>query len=470
MGLNDNVKWGRPGIRAEGFTKTTANLDIYVNNSTGDDDTGDGSSGSPYLTLDRAWQAVPEVREHRVRLLLASTGTDYDAPPNFMGGRNEGNGSIAIIGVGAPNSFAGPYTVTGVATEGVNAGLKISASAAGWPTDGLYGSFIRMLTGTRTNYTYPGFKNSSTDFWSIYYTNKPSNTDTFDAVLPAVTIVLERLTIDCRNSTEYWGSGWENSDWAFVNVTLDFSTSSAQGGNLTIKGPGYVWMDFVRILVPSGVIEPIMLIGGPFINYYLPKDTGLKATSGSSVVQIGAAENAGIVVQRDGGAVDTLGEIGVYATSARLNTLSGRDLLVTYDCGIRIERIALGRLSPVVSKVTATSVLLHGKSGSVGYTSHTGTEAIFLKVHVLTGTSAFRVNNSRLNLSDCTCDSSLTGYGIEVLKLAHVGWDKAISNCSGTSGAIQFKAPVPEQTPAWPDADGVARTDGLGSFVVRVDG
>jgi len=447
---------------------TAANTDLYVNSTTGSDESGDGSIAQPYATIVKAYNTIPHWIKHRVRLLIAA-GTYTEDFPSFVGNKFSDNGSLAFIGVGVPSVVAaGPFTLTGSAAVGTNAGLKLTAAAAGFTVDAHYGKFARLLDGTRINYAYPVFANDADDIWSINFTNKPSVADTFDIVKPAVTITAQRVTFDLSNQAEMWDSSWANARIAVVNINLDFSASTATGGLLTAIGPGYLWLDFVRVVMPAGVYEPVMLVGGPTINYYLPLDSTLLASSGSSVVQIGAAEMSGFTVERVGGPPGSLGDFGIYNSSIRMLGSVCRGDIIVYESGGRFTRCAAGRLMTFVSKIICENSMFYGKAGSIGFSSHAGTTALLVYCHVLTGTSAFRSGSADLGLVGCTCEGTLTGYGLEADALSKVRITGAIT-LAGISGDIEWSAPTPATTSAWPAADGTSVNDGLGAVVTRSD-
>jgi hypothetical protein len=448
---------------------TTENMTLYVNGSTGNDTTGNGAVSAPFATITKAYEAVPNLIKHRVRILIAATGTYTNDFPELIDNRFEGSGSLAFIGVGAPSVVtAGPYTLASVATLGTLAGTHFNVSSAGWSTDQHYGKFVRMLTGSRQNYTYSILGNNADNIWGAQHTAKPSGTDTFDIVKPAVTVTLDRLTIVCSNQTERWNASWENARLALINLNLDFSGSSTASGQLAIVNPGYIWVSFVRVVVSSGVYEPCVLKGGPTINYYAPVDDGLLAASGSSVVNLTNTEPTGFIIERTGGPPGGgYGDLGIWNGSPNIYAYTGRGDILVYDTGCRLSLCACGRLMPVSSNITAANMLIYGKTGSIGFSSHASTSALFNNVHVLTGTSGFRISNANLTLSACSIDSSLTGYGLEVHALGNVALDGA-NNLTGVAGDIIWKAPNPDTTASLP-ADGTSVTDGLGAFVTRSD-
>jgi hypothetical protein len=449
---------------------TIADMDIYVDTSTGNDTTGNGRVSAPYATITKAYEAIPNTIKHRVRLLITA-GTYTNDFPELIDNKFEGNGSLAFIGVGVPSVVeAGPYTLTGSIDVGVTAGLKLSASAASWTTDAYYGKFIRMLSGTRANDAYPVLANDADDVWSTYYSSKPTTTDTFDIVKPAVTATASQITFSLADQSEMWTSSWGNARVAVINMNLDFSSSSRGAGLLAFYGPGSIWLDFVRVIVPDTTWAPVMLYDGPSLNYYLPLDTGLQAASGSSIEQIGDLSCVGFTIERASGPTNSVTDLAIYSGSALINNMTCRDSLEVYYTGSVFTRCALGRLLPFVSGMTATNVLLYGKTGSVGFSSSAGTLAILSNIHVLTGTSAFRTNNAQISLNNCTCESTLTGYGLEAYVLSNVSVSGSVANLTGVSGDIIFKAPVPEIVASWPTADGDGVTDGLGAFIIRSDG
>jgi hypothetical protein len=74
---------------------TTASMTIYVNDSTGNDTTGDGSLGSPFLTIAKALSCLPEIINHPTTINL--TGTFGE---NIVISGKRGSGSITVAGPG----------------------------------------------------------------------------------------------------------------------------------------------------------------------------------------------------------------------------------------------------------------------------------------------------------------------------------------------------------------------------------
>ena len=71
-----NVTDGTHGRRLEELENTTAKASespstTYVNSSTGSDTSGDGSSQSPYRTLQKAWDSLPDVIYKQQDIVLA---------------------------------------------------------------------------------------------------------------------------------------------------------------------------------------------------------------------------------------------------------------------------------------------------------------------------------------------------------------------------------------------------------------
>ena len=73
---------------------TGADKTIYVNYTTGNDLTGDGTSGNPYKTITQALAALPRVIDHIITIQLQDA--DYVENPNVKG--FDGKGTIIIQG------------------------------------------------------------------------------------------------------------------------------------------------------------------------------------------------------------------------------------------------------------------------------------------------------------------------------------------------------------------------------------
>lgn len=140
-----------------GLSASISDVTYYVNPQTGSDVTGTGSAARPYASL---WffDNLPRRINHRYRILIGTPTvgigidhSDWDMVLNFTFGGP--NGSLTIMGVGAPNIIADNYEVDNIWTLGGGGGLAIQATMPFGPfTEGW---FLKGKTGSATGITTP---------------------------------------------------------------------------------------------------------------------------------------------------------------------------------------------------------------------------------------------------------------------------------------------------------------------------
>lgn len=131
---------------------TFADMDIYVNGTSGSDTTGDGSASAPFATFGKAFSVIPQVIKHVVTIRPAA-GT-YTSFPAFVERVYQG-GTIVIDASGVtPTSLSGPHTIAAVtpltflAWSWMYFGNNVQAAAApGWTPDDYRGKFALFSNG-----------------------------------------------------------------------------------------------------------------------------------------------------------------------------------------------------------------------------------------------------------------------------------------------------------------------------------
>lgn len=119
---------------------TTANIDYYVNADTGNDSTGDGSSGNPYKTVAKVKSiALQNIGYgYKTRIFYTGTSTE-DVILDFIG-----NGEVDLLGVGSTHTIGSVINISTCYSKISN--LTLTTSIA------LYGSFTTsILIGTSAN-------------------------------------------------------------------------------------------------------------------------------------------------------------------------------------------------------------------------------------------------------------------------------------------------------------------------------
>lgn len=134
------------GVRATVTTDGTVGGEtVYVDNISGSDTSGTGSSGAPFATLVRALKAIPRSRddadEGKVWIHLENTGSDYLLPYTV-----EGLSGVGIYGE-LPSGTA--CTVSAVsATPAVNGVLEVNTNLAYVAADERCGGHITLSDGS----------------------------------------------------------------------------------------------------------------------------------------------------------------------------------------------------------------------------------------------------------------------------------------------------------------------------------
>lgn len=165
---------------------------IFYVSPTGNDTTGDGTSGTPYATVEKCMSLVPHVIPDDVSILIKVANGTYNSFPTCIDNYIP-NGQILIDGYeGDVDVLAGPYTISSISKEEV--GSTFTVSGASFTDDGLRDAdnnpvYIKMLTGTRTGNVYPVHKNG-TDWITVLDKNLGlADGDTFKIVRPGVRVV-----------------------------------------------------------------------------------------------------------------------------------------------------------------------------------------------------------------------------------------------------------------------------------------
>jgi len=136
------------------FDETTAAVEIYVDPA-GNDTTGDGSVGDPYLTITKAYSVVPYLLKHPVRIHIAA-GT-YTAFPEIIRHRCEGNGQLIFDGADGFSDDEGTLTSTTSTVQASYYGglipirVSVLVSGAGWSVNEHRGKFVKILTGAQAD-------------------------------------------------------------------------------------------------------------------------------------------------------------------------------------------------------------------------------------------------------------------------------------------------------------------------------
>ena len=165
--------------------ETVANIDAYVDGSTGDD-SNDGSVGSPYKTF-RFLNKLPKTIKHKVHVHVAA-GT-YTYFPEVLDFNYEDEGKLILDA--SDETFpveAGPYTVASISgvggsgPYGVSLATDVNVTSPGWVADAYEDKFIHMTSGAASGSVFPIFKNTTTAIRTHANLMSLAGLDTFNIV------------------------------------------------------------------------------------------------------------------------------------------------------------------------------------------------------------------------------------------------------------------------------------------------
>lgn len=175
---------------------TTADRTIYVDGTSGNDDTGTGAVGAPYQTWARVYE---ELRgrdiAHVIKLIPANVETYTSFPENWHLEKVDG-GQVIFDASHLPwQTVAGPFTVTSATGVGPNEPTDLIpmatdylVSGQSWTVDGFQGKFIRFITGAFAGYVQPIYRNTADTITSHANWYGVAAGDTFDIISAPVTI------------------------------------------------------------------------------------------------------------------------------------------------------------------------------------------------------------------------------------------------------------------------------------------
>ncbi len=171
--------WVDPGL-----TDIPANL--YVDNTTGNDVTGDGSLANPWRTLGKAMLSTPILADEHRTITLAASASPYSFPSRTLWAFNlvtvKGALSVDASGLVATTNTGGTAST----------GVQVEVSGASWVVDEHVGKLIRFTSGALSGKYGVIYKNTSD---MIYTTTQntsfsaPSSGDTFDLYTHGTEIV-----------------------------------------------------------------------------------------------------------------------------------------------------------------------------------------------------------------------------------------------------------------------------------------
>jgi len=264
-----------------GKDETVADMDIYVNATTGADVLGDGSSSSPYSTITRAYADVPTKIKHVVHIHIAA-GT-YSAWPSNIdhsfidAGFLSFDGSLALVDASTEMTIdvAGP---TVIQTNNV---ADIPVVGGGLTSNAYRGKYVKFTSGARVGEVAAIVSNTTTSLRIEYTYIALSAGETFKVVEPGVTIVSDQFKnlIGGGGNTYFANHGLFGLDIDFsskrlvvqdccINMTGSIISGTVQFHDTTTDMGLYYYPS------PTDVVDDSGLVSNYNTNCIMKKGTG----------------------------------------------------------------------------------------------------------------------------------------------------------------------------------------------------
>jgi len=456
------------GISPVSMSETFADMDIYVDGTSGSDTTGDGSASAPFATFTKAFSVVPYVVKHVVTIRpTAGTYTDW---PDLIAHRFDG-GTIVVDASGlTPTTLSGPHTIAAVtpltqqAWSWMYFGNDIQASGSpGWTPDAYRGKFALFANGPRANEMSAIFYNDTDEIRVGIDGGSPWQVgNTFSIVEQAVTISTnKRMHIRGEwSSKPFLGLGLGYGA-QFVIAGIKFTSSYASRSayvleNIDIRTP---FCSFVDTAFGSGTVE----ISTSYWNLAGP--TGLLDQSG-----LEGSYSLATYVE-----TDTLGNRSVQSWDSNLKLITTRDQIFTLGKATDITHCMCGECIVARADYAYLDTLYVEQQGYNGGGLNTEDGYMILYyAWVERGAQAANTPAMKVEGPATIYSYSLKGnasglgagnYSLEVGRDGHFILKDGNTDILAPAGAIKF--PFGGTTHAtWPGA-GVSWNDTAGSYVTR---
>lgn len=443
---------------------TFNNLDLYVNNVTGDDDTGLGTTASPFATGNAALESLKNTRiDHRVRVIYQHTAavgqTVYTEDQlTLMHTINQAetqigtvNGHLSIIGQGTEIETKTAQTLTGVVANGAG-GTEYQVGGAPWIADDWIGEFMQCVGGNFDGNAIAVHNNTTGSLFTRVYADEPSVPDEIRGIIPPVRIELNRLLVATKCSNPVVAT-FRGSPVAFSNLYFDFTGTNKSESVVEISSTRQqVRTDFVVFEFADGNSADI-LIENTILNGYDPLDTALQSNTQSGVSNIGERDNTqpGLAVRR---ATKQL------RVATMINAKNSEVAAVSIPEGwfgdggyLKLVQCTFDRFtsSNLFSNFEGSASIISG-IGDYGLNLNNMTAVVDL-LWFQAQTLCIDAANSKIIIgSNNQNDPLTTDYALKCRENCDVGTGGLLANFNGVLGDIVFTAPNPDVVSAWPAA------------------
>jgi len=383
---------------------TYQDINLYVNGTTGNDVTGNGSAANPFASIPRAWEFIPKIIEHKVNVRIAA-GT-YTSFPETIRHVINGSGQLVVEGLGNPTELAGPFTVTAVThivSGSDSLGWDITVSGVGW-TDSFYkGKWIKYTSGITLNGRIIPIFSNDTD------TIRHNSTQAYYPVEVGATFVIVEpsVKINISDDTTVFNirSNGVNRYSNVLFANLEFTNVSSESTAFLFTNTGKFLTGCVVFRNSSQYTFTTSIVGGNIND---------ASTVPTDITQL--------VNERFIGAANIEGYAYTWPDIILENTYGGTLKNWVLHFGNNVANSYLG--ISVAGRVTthgytefrtvSGGILQFSLVGHLECDHQSMSHVTNSIIHELTSATAFRVDDStRLEVSACIITAANTGFSIE---------------------------------------------------------
>lgn len=436
-----------------GLPETIADINVYVDPTTGSDETGTGSATRPYASL---WflSYLPKVINHDVRIILKNDLTTTD---DLVFDFQIGTGTFSIMGDGAYTIIENGITTAAVTpTNGTS--QHIVNTVGPWAANHENTWFL-ATAGAEVNRASPVFQsdNAASVFTVLRIPlNGLGAADTGAFIRPTITLTCPSITFRCKEAESYDLNDSRGCRIAMVNLLIYIENGGDNVYNAAvIDNDGPMLMSFTKIYGDIGT--------GHFssdINTLNAVDTDLDTYANSGLLNLNSDTNPLSFVPDCAGFIwddATSGTAGMMADDGAIiwNFSSRRAIELKFSA-----EIAYGGAGYVIMESGAFTINTFATYGLIaaglgGAFQVNDSLANIDSVDCVWSDNIIVVNNGSVNATQVCANvgmGTVSGYGIYFYGIGRVQINDAGTFLTGVTNDILFATVNPAVASAHPAA------------------
>lgn len=450
--------------------ETVADLDLYVNNVTGDDINGLGNSTTPFASVSRALEAIENtIINHavtiRVANITAGVLTTYVDDEWYIP-HDIREGSLDIVGVGVALETFANQDLTAYAALG-SGGHQWDVAGAPWVANTWQGSFMQPIDGPALDRAFSIQQNAVGTLISHHYATIPGPPDVVRGVAPPVVVELNKVSIKTRGPEIVTATGL-GSKFTLTNLQLDFTGSTLAEGQFACETEEQrLFLDFVSMRFKNATTSNLH-IKNARVNEFAPTNGNLEAISASGIDKVGSLLGPGFVCFRETVGLGDAAMALVDSSTVYRMTLT-ENIEGEANGPARIFSCALGGGTALYVPLWYFVECMVSNNGAVDAINFHMGDLKFVSSYIQAGNNGINAANARVFLADMVCDPAIVRFGMEAGPNVFIEAGDALAVFVGTLGALNFTAPNPDVVVAWPGAGALVDDTLITAWAVLAD-